>query len=66
MARDVPRDKAVVILEGVNSRGKKIVRYLDGPPSLKDMRGLVRTNIQLLQVITRAAVDRNLYPGDAE
>ena len=61
MARDVHPADAVVLLEGVTARGKKVKRYLDGPPSLNDMRGLRSTNIQLLQVIRRKAIEGNQY-----
>ena len=58
---DVPKDKATVLLEGWNVQGRRVKRWLDGPPSFKDTANMTVINITGLRPITLKAVRDNLY-----
>jgi hypothetical protein len=50
---DVPKDKAVVLLSGIDINGNAVERYLDGPPSFDDLARMTVVNIVGLRPVIR-------------
>ena len=58
---DVPKAKATILLEGRDTQGRRVKRWLDAPPTFKDTVNLTAINITGLRPITLKAVRDNLY-----